>query len=515
MIFGYFTLLVALTISAVAEYYSIIGLTAIFSAEFWPIVIMGATLAVGKLTAAVWLKLNWSQASWQYKFYLVPAVAFLMLLTSIGCFGYLSKAHSDSSLVSGNVVSKVAIFDEKIKTAKENIELKRTTLRQLDEQVNQTMSRTQDATNNAAVNRSVSIRRSQAAERSRLQKEISAEQTAIVALNEQRAPIAAEVRQVEADVGPLKYIAAMVYGDNPDTNLLEKTVRLLIILIVAVFDPLALMLVLAGQQSIKWSREKKLLDQLLPAYQPDDGELTDQQLDQLRESVPVRVEPVIAPVEEAVEKNNAHAITTHPYLTTPGNRRPTGWESVGPIVVKKTVDVESTVNGVTPLPGTTLINTAITAITEIDDDDAELDSMAEDSKASARQWKEAHPGQTLKSQRKLVETGQLTMLPWILPQVKLIPDGLQANETQLGFGIAFPTKPKKGDSYLRVDRLPSVLYKFNGTNWIEVDKAVNDRYAHDEAYIDHLIVKLDSGEYDPELLSDAEREQIEQRLTGN
>jgi hypothetical protein len=508
MIFGYFTLLVALTISAVAEYYSIIGLTAIFSAEFWPIVIMGATLAVGKLTAAVWLKLNWSQASWQYKFYLVPAVAFLMLLTSIGCFGYLSKAHSDSSLVSGNVVSKVAVFDEKIKTAKENIELKRTSLRQLDEQVNQTMSRTQDATNNAAVNRSVSIRRSQADERSRLQKEISAEQTAIVALTEQRAPIAAEVRQVEADVGPLKYIAAMVYGDNPDTNLLEKTVRLLIILIVAVFDPLALMLVLAGQQSIKWAREKKLLDQLLPAYQPDDGALTDQQLDQLRESVPVRVEPV----EESVKNNSAHAITTHPYLTNPGHRRPSGWESVGPVVVKKTVDVESTVNGVTPLPGTTLIHTAID---EIDEDDAELESMADESKAAARQWKEDHPGQTLKSQRKLFEAGKLTMLPWALPQARLSPDSLQANETQSGFGIAFPPNPRKGDSYIRVDRLPSVLYKFNGTNWIKVNKAVNDRYAHNEAYIDHLIVKLDSGEYDPELLSDAEREQIEQRLIGN
>ena len=63
--------------------------------------------------------------------------------------------------------------------------------------------------------------------------------------------------------------------------------------------------------------------------------------------------------------------------------------------------------------------------------------------------------------------------------------------------------------------MPSVLYKFNGTSWIEVDKALNDRYAHDEAYIDHLIAKIDSGEYDPDLLSDAERDQIEQRLTGN
>jgi hypothetical protein len=66
--------------------------------------------------------------------------------------------------------------------------------------------------------------------------------------------------------------------------------------------------------------------------------------------------------------------------------------------------------------------------------------------------------------------------------------------------------------YLRVDRLPSVLYKFNGTNWIEVDKALSDSHAYDSAYIDHLIEKISSGEYDPDLLSDAERAQIELRL---
>jgi hypothetical protein len=496
MIFGYFTLLVALTISAVAEYYSIIGLTAIFSAEFWPIVIMGATLAVGKLTAAVWLKMNWGQASWQYKLYLVPAVAFLMLLTSIGCFGYLSKAHSTSGLISGNVINKIAVFDEKIKTAKENIELKRTSLKQLDDQVNQTLSRTTDATNNAAVNRSVAIRQQQSAERARLQKEITAEQTAIVELNDQRAPIAAEVRQVEADVGPLKYIAAMVYGDDPDSNLLEKTVRLLIILIVAVFDPLALMLVLAGQQSIKWGREKKLLRHAQLANQAE--VIVPPAV--VEEVVPVDVEPIVVALQEVdkqeVEKYNVHTIDTHPYLTNPGHRRPEGWQFSGPKIVEKVVNIQLPVDAV-------------------DEDEVELDGMDSDSKVAARHWKDEHPGQTLKSQRRLVETGQLKALPWVLPAVKLVPDNFAAKETQSGFGIAFPLLPKKGDSYLRVDRLPSVLYKFNGTNWIKGNKAVNDRYAHNEAYIDHLIVKLDSGEYDPELLSDAEREQIEKRLIGN
>jgi hypothetical protein len=88
------------------------------------------------------------------------------------------------------------------------------------------------------------------------------------------------------------------------------------------------------------------------------------------------------------------------------------------------------------------------------------------------------------------------------------------NDTVSGFGIEFPADPRKGDTYLRVDRLPSVLYKYNGSNWIEVDKELNNLYAYNEAYIDHLIAKIDSGEYDPDLLSTAERDQIERRLTG-
>jgi hypothetical protein len=82
----------------------------------------------------------------------------------------------------------------------------------------------------------------------------------------------------------------------------------------------------------------------------------------------------------------------------------------------------------------------------------------------------------------------------------------------LGFGTAFPTSVIKGDTFLRVDRIPSALYKFNGSRWIEVDKALSDQYAYDTAYIDHLISKIESGEYDPELLSLAEQDQIEHRL---
>ena len=90
------------------------------------------------------------------------------------------------------------------------------------------------------------------------------------------------------------------------------------------------------------------------------------------------------------------------------------------------------------------------------------------------------------------------------------PTGLQGEVR--GFGTAFPANPAKSDMFLRVDQLPSVLYKFNGNRWIEVDKTLSDQHAWDDAYIDHLIDKISTGEYDPDLLTDAERDRIEQRL---
>ena len=246
MIFGFFTLFVALIISAIAAYYSVSGLMAIFAAAAIPIIIMGAALEVGKITAAVWLKMYWSRASITYKLYLVPAVAFLMLLTSMGIFGFLSKAHLDQGVPSGDIQAQVQVFDDKIKTQRDNIESSRRALKQMDESVDQLMARSNDE---RGAERSAQLRRSQQRERTTLQNEIAQAQKQITTLQEERAPIASQARKVEAEVGPVKYVAALLYGDNPDTNLLEKAVRWVIILIVLVFDPLALVLILAAHRA--------------------------------------------------------------------------------------------------------------------------------------------------------------------------------------------------------------------------------------------------------------------------
>ena len=301
MIFGYLLLLIALTISAVAAFYSIAGLTAIFAAAFWPIVIMGSVLELGKVITTVWLHKYWDRAALQFKLYLVPAIGILMLITSMGIFGFLSKAHLDQAVPAGDISSQVSIYDDKIKTERDNIEAARRALKQMDAQVDEKLSRTTD---DRGAERAVQIRRNQAKERNNLQNEIAAAQKKISSLQEQRAPIASQARKVEAEVGPIKYIAALIYGDNPDANLLEKAVRWVIILIVLVFDPLALVLILAADQTFEWHRPKRRDDweqvwqpksEAWPPYEPDfpdreepkyeldDGPLTDTQLEKIKE----------------------------------------------------------------------------------------------------------------------------------------------------------------------------------------------------------------------------------------
>jgi hypothetical protein len=312
---AYLALLSGLSISAVAVYYSVVGLTAIFSAAVIPIIIMGTTLELSKLVATVWLKQNWKIAPLSIKAYMTTAVIVLMLITSMGIFGFLSKAHNDQNLVSGDVASKIAIYDEKIKTEKDNIDANRKILKQLDEGVDQVMARSQDE---KGADKAVAIRKAQQKDRSRISQEIAQSQKSIASLNEERAPIAAEVRKVEAEVGPVKYIAAFIYGSNPDSSILERAVTWIIILIVVVFDPLAVILLLASQISFQSFREKRdwLDDQedelneafkevptpaeSVPpehvelewkeagpelAYEQDNGPLTETQIDQIKESI--------------------------------------------------------------------------------------------------------------------------------------------------------------------------------------------------------------------------------------
>lgn len=512
--FGYLTLATALIISLSAAVYSILGLTAIFAAAFWPIVIMGSSLEIGKIVTTLWLHKYWSKAELQYKLYLCSAVAILMLLTSMGVFGFLSKAHSDQSLVSGDVTSKIAIYDEKIKIEKENIDANRRALKQMDEAVDQTMAR---SSTEGGADKAVAIRRSQQKERGRLLQEISDAQKKITALNEQRAPIAADVRKVEAEVGPIKYIAALIYGDNPDASILEKSVRWVIILIVIVFDPLALTLLLAATKTFEWERGVDVFNARRREEEEDDKEKADEllrkgvSLGDPDSGMPLHISEM-RPLD-AVEQQAAQDALFEEYYDNHPAVKKSNWAGFSMpfgnlFQRKKDQEEKETVedlvidDGLDERPGDYLK----------DEEPHEDDPLKE----AKRAWKLANPNKTLKKYERLYELGHIKQFPWEAPEYNI---GLEADNAPngptgevKGFGTAFPINSSKGDMYLRVDQIPSQLYKFNGRNWIEVDKNMSDQYAYNEAYIDHLISKIDSGEYDPELLSDAEKDGIEQRL---
>jgi hypothetical protein len=508
MWFGIITLATALIISVSAAYYSILGLTAIFAAAFWPIVILGSSLEVGKIVSTLWLHKYWDRAEMQYKVYLCTAVAILMLLTSMGVFGFLSKAHSDQDLVSGDVIAKISIYDEKIKQSRDNIDMARRALTQMDAAVDQTLGR---SSTEQGADKAAQLRRSQANERNRLLKEIDTEQKKIQKISEERAPIAAEVRKVEAEVGPIKYIAALIYGDNPEANVLEKSVRWVIILIVIVFDPLALTLLLAATKSIEWERGVNILAtrRKEPEYEPDDGPLTDEQLDQLRTQsqadLPtgstVTKETLFSDADEFFDRARTVAQNIDAGTYEPPNEKPAKkksilagldsmWSRAKNIIKQDSESEHALLENLTDI--------------EIARDEKE--------KESRRRWKEDNPDDTIHYQERLYELGKISRLPWHESELEADnqPQGLQGEVK--GFGTSFPLDAHKGDMFLRVDQLPSILYKFNGVNWIEVDKSLSDQHAYDDAYIDHLIDKISSGEYDPELLSEAERDRIESKL---
>ena len=515
MFLSYFTLFTALSLSMVAAWYSILGLVAIFASAVIPIIIMGSILEVAKVTVTIWLHEYWSRCRWLMKVYLASAVIMLMVITSMGIFGFLSKAHSDQSLVSGDVLAKIAIYDEKIKLSKDNIDANRRALKQMDEAVDQVMGRSEDE---KGADKAVSLRRAQAKERNRLLVEIAAEQKKITGLSEERAPIAAEVRKVEAEVGPIKYIAAFIYGDNPDTNVLERAVRWVIIILVVVFDPLAIMMVLAATESMKWERERRSQ----PAYEPDDGPLTEDQVEQLRATV----EPEL-PRGEVVE-------TSHLFNEdSPKDPHPPGWMynelRSNPLNEAEVEEIAAEFDRARhpyldkfdhfqdlkpvvaqPLsPEPVVFNPEyLDTLAQDDDHDDHDDHNDPVIRAAIKRWKGENPDRTIKEERAKLARGKIAQLPWM----QLIADNELGREPMSGFGISFPARPIKGDTFMRVDQMPNVLYKFNGAHWIIVDKNLTDNYTYDDAYIEHLIAKLTSGEYDPDMLSDAEADAIARRV---
>jgi hypothetical protein len=562
MVFAFIILGTALMLSAVAAYYSIAGLTAIFAAAVLPVIIMGATLELGKVVATVWLHNNWKRINWIYKSYLVPAIVFLMLLTSMGIFGFLSKAHSDQSLVSGDAMSKVAIFDEKINTEKENIAQAKKAIEQMNSQVDQMLGRSDTE---RGAERAVSIRKNQAKERAELQAQINKSQKEIQKLQEERAPLAAEFRKVEAEVGPIKYIAALLYGDNPDQNVLERAVRWVIILIVVVFDPLALCLILAGNKQMEWVREDRIRKKLLendedvmhvPSTSLDDnkeveeffekGILVAQALDaqeekQRAEQANSAISEIVTeePVTEKVEENLGDCPKCGTKLIDA-----TG---IGPFCPNKQCDVADSVNlykeegsgilkGITSAIEKDDTNQVVEQeeLTEVDDPKSDVPESpkADDDSPPFEGVKDPTTGEwiqtgpTFPEEKKLKKelpykksdgdyveyqgkSMHIDVLRSFNPELFLQEDEERATRTN--FGTEFPNDSRTGDKFVRVDAIPNRVFKYNGSRWIEINRSNTDGYLTDN-YLQFLVDKIATGEYDLDLLTQAEQTALEEYI---
>ena len=249
MILALTTLFIALTISAVAAYYSIVGLIAIFSAAAIPIAVMGIVLEAGKLITASWLYQNWKIVPSLLKGYLCSAVFILMFITSMGIFGFLSKAHIEQTTIASDNTLEIELLQSSIERELTGIGRAENQLNLLDNALERYMEL-------GAVTKGLNARKEQQGERNELSKTITESTQTITTLTKNKSALLKEQITISAEVGPIRYIAELFYGESTQA-ILEDAVRWVIILLVLVFDPLAVLLLIAANISFSQMKRAK------------------------------------------------------------------------------------------------------------------------------------------------------------------------------------------------------------------------------------------------------------------
>lgn len=244
MILASILFLSGLFISSVAAYFSILGLTTIFPGSVTAVVLMGVALEIGKLVSASWLYRSWKKINLLLKTYFILAVLTLSFVTSIGIFGYLTKAHIEGTQGLDNNSEQISLLDEQIIIERENIQMQRTALSQLDIAV-QNLSAKENTTE-----RAISVRNSQRRERTNITSSITESNKKIQELQQQKSVLNVGQRKLETEVGPIKYVAQLVYGSD-DSSTIEKAIQLLTLILIFVFDPLAILLLIAANFQLK------------------------------------------------------------------------------------------------------------------------------------------------------------------------------------------------------------------------------------------------------------------------
>ena len=260
------TFLSAISISIIAAGYSIVGLATLFAGAATPIIAMGGALEIGKLVAASWLYNNWrsDMVPATLKAYLFSAIIVLIFITSMGIFGFLSKAHLDQVQPTSSNDIKIKTIDNQIVRQQVVIDRSEKTLEQLDKSIEVYL-------NNEYATRGLKERKKQEEERKELNTAIKNASDEIARLSNEKANLQLAQDKIEAEVGPIKYIAELIYGDDAKSHF-DEAVRIVILVLIFVFDPLAVLLLIAANISLRqWrlkrsltkeKKEKKLEDKL-------------------------------------------------------------------------------------------------------------------------------------------------------------------------------------------------------------------------------------------------------------
>jgi low affinity Fe/Cu permease len=231
--------LTAVTLTCVSGWFSILGLTTIFAAAFWPVVVMGGTLEVGKLVTAAWLSRHWRSTGWPLKYTLTGMVVVLVGITSTGVFGFLSKAHLDYQVgISVAVVDRMAIIDGQIVVQAQAIA-------DLDRRISQIDTAIEASVSRGRSNSAMALASQERKTRTELATNRQTEAQTLASLQVRKAAIDGERKRLEAEVGPVRYLAQFIGGDDAD---LDRSVRLLVLVLAAVFDPLAVLLMVAANR---------------------------------------------------------------------------------------------------------------------------------------------------------------------------------------------------------------------------------------------------------------------------
>ena len=245
------TFISAISISLIAAGYSILGLATLFAGAYVPIIAMGSALEVGKLVAASWLYHNWRRnIPKSLKAYLFTSIIVLIFITSVGIFGFLSKAHLDQVRPTGNNAVQIALIDKQIDQQNLIIDRAENTLDRLDKALDVYIAK-------EYVSRGLKERKKQKEERDFLNGEIKKAMDEIARLTNEKSSIEIEQLKIEADVGPLKYVAELIYGEEGAKDHFDEAVRIIILILIFVFDPLAVLLLIAANISLRQWQQKR------------------------------------------------------------------------------------------------------------------------------------------------------------------------------------------------------------------------------------------------------------------